>query len=259
MWHTRFRVSLCSHVPPVPSGTPRNQHPLLSSPANSCGWKIPQHLQRAHRCAGHAPRRAQGPFPKHRSKSSRGSGQGKPSGSQDVSACSITTRNWQPTRIYSLSLLLQAHPEREREKERGAGALCFHICAHDVKWICLIEFMTQREPRGWEVESGGGRIKFAPDFYTRTIGGNAKQPLEKGSGLNGAEWEGVRFAWLPALAGSAPPRAQAEVWVPALGSKPRRLLCIDNGGRSQERGEAQNRGHLALGRAGKRQREIIGA
>lgn len=119
--------------------------------------------------------------------------------------------------------------------------------------------MTQREPRGWEVESGGGRIKFAPDFYTRTIGGNAKQPLEKGSGLNGAEWEGVPFAWLPALAGSAPPRAQAEVWVPALGSKPRRLLCIDNGGRSQERGEAQNRGHLALGRAGKRQREIIGA
>lgn len=163
------------------------------------------------------------------------------------------------TDLLTFSIASGTSREREREKERGAGALCFHICAHDVKWICLIEFMTQREPRGWEVESGGGRIKFAPDFYTQTIGGNAKQPLEKRSGLNGAEWEGVRFAWLPALAGSAPPRAQAEVWVPALGSKPRRLLCIDNGGRSQERGEAQNRGHLALGRAGKRQREIIGA
>lgn len=122
VWHTRFRVSLCSHVPRILSGTPRNQHPLLSSPANSCGWKIPQHLQQAHRCAGHAPRRAQGPFPKHRSKSSRGSGQGKPSGSQDVSACSITTRNWQPTRIYSLSLLLQAHPERERERRSEVQA-----------------------------------------------------------------------------------------------------------------------------------------
>lgn len=119
--------------------------------------------------------------------------------------------------------------------------------------------MAQREPRGREVESGGGRIKFAPDFYTRAIGGNAKQPLAEGSRLNGAEWEGVLFAWLPALAGSAPPHAGAGVWVPALGSKPRRLLCIDNGGRSQERGAAQNRGHLALRRARKRQREIIGA
>lgn len=70
--------------------------------------------------------------------------------------------------------------EKEREKERGTGALCPHICARDVKCICLIEFMTQREPRAWEVESGGERIKFAPDFYTRTIGGNAKQPLVKG-------------------------------------------------------------------------------
>lgn len=85
------------------------------------------------------------------------------------------------------------------------------------------------------MESGGGRIKFAPDFYTRTIGGNAKQPLVKGLRLNVAEWEGVRFAWLPALAGSAPPHAGAEVWVPALGSKPRRLLCIDNGAAPKRR------------------------
>jgi len=40
--------------------------------------------------------------------------------------------------------------------------------------------MTQRETRGWEVESGGERIKFAPDFYTWTIGENAKQSLVKG-------------------------------------------------------------------------------
>lgn len=73
---------------------------------------------------------------------------------------------------------------REREEvgeERGTRALCFHICARDVKWICLIEFMTQREAgRGWEVESGGGGIKFAPDFYTGTTEGNAKQPLARG-------------------------------------------------------------------------------
>lgn len=41
---------------PVPSSTPRNSYPLLSSPANSCGWKIPQHLQLMHWRTGHAPR-----------------------------------------------------------------------------------------------------------------------------------------------------------------------------------------------------------
>lgn len=57
--------------------------------------------------------------------------------------------------------------------------------------------MTQREAgRGWEVESGGGGIKFAPDFYTGTIGGNAKQPLARGFRLDGAEREGVRLARL---------------------------------------------------------------
>lgn len=48
-----------------------------------------------------------------------------------------------------------------------------------------------------------------------------------------------------------PPHTGAEVGVPALGSKPRCLLCIDNGGRSQERGEAQNRGPSGT-RAGRR-------
>lgn len=64
---------------------------------------------------------------------------------------------------------------------------------------------------------------------------------------------------VPCISALAPPHTGAEVGVPALGSKPQRLLCIDNGGCSQERGEAQNRGHLALGLAGERQREIIGA
>lgn len=70
---------------------------------------------------------------------------------------------------------------------------------------------------------------------------------------------GCAVCMVSCISGLAPPHAGAEVWVPALGSKPRRLLCIDNGGRSRERGEAQNRSHLALGLAGKRQREIIGA
>lgn len=74
--------------------------------------------------------------------------------------------------------------EGEREKqERGTCALCFHICVRDAPCICLIEFGTQREPPAWEVESGGARIKSARDFYTWTMGENAKQPSAKGSCL----------------------------------------------------------------------------
>lgn len=264
MCHTaaRFRVSLRSRVPPVPSRTPRNEYPLLSFPASSCGWKIPQHLQRApapRPCTGtlpETPLRELSPEP------------GKPlwlPGCLGLLHLNQKLAAYSDLLTFSIALGASRKTQRERErgrereKERGTRALCFHICAHDVKWICLIEFMTQREPRGWEVESGGGRIKFAPDFYTRDHWGKCKAAFMEGFRLNGAEWEGVRFAWLPPLAASAPPRTGAEVWVPALGSKPRRLLCIDNGRRSQERGEAQNRGHLALGRAGGRQREIIGA
>lgn len=101
---------------PVPSGTPRNEHPLLSFPANSCGWKIPQHLQRAH------PSRAQGLFQKHHSNRNRGSGspsQGKPLWLPGwLSLLHHDQKLAAYTDLLTFSIVLGVSREREGEGER---------------------------------------------------------------------------------------------------------------------------------------------
>lgn len=87
------------------------------------------------------------------------------------------------TRCLSHCIHIEMEGGKEKKKEWGTCALCFNICVRDAQCICLIEFRTQREPHAWEVESGGDRIKFARDFYTQTVGENAKQPSVKGLSL----------------------------------------------------------------------------
>lgn len=69
--------------------------------------------------------------------------------------------------------------------------------------------------------------------------------------MNSIKEKCVLFSWFLALA-LAPPNAELQVWVPALGSKPRCVHSNDNGSCSQGGlGEGtQNRSHLALQLAG---------
>lgn len=130
------RVSLCSHVPPVPSRTPRNEYPLLSFLASSCGWQIPPHLQRVHRRAGHAPE--PGPSPERHFEMNRGSGSLSPSPEPGkplwLPGCPSLLHHNQTLAAYSdllsFSIALGASRERERERERAryARTLFSHLC-----------------------------------------------------------------------------------------------------------------------------------
>lgn len=175
-WHTaaRFRVSLRGDVPfPSRAGhRERNARSFHSLPARVAA----EFLSTSGERTAPEPSRSIAPKP---------TGAAAPGGGETPLAPGMPQAA--PSRPETGRFTHFRHIQREREREgergeeRGRRALCFRICARDVKWICLIEFMTQREPRrGWEVESGGGGIKFAADFYTRTIGGNAKQPLVEG-------------------------------------------------------------------------------
>lgn len=114
--------------PPVPSRTPRNEYPLLSFLANSCGWRIPPHLQRVHRRAGHAPE--PGPSPERHSEMNRGSGSLSPSPEPGkplwLPECPSLLHHNQTLAAYtdllSFSIALGASRERERERKSEVRA-----------------------------------------------------------------------------------------------------------------------------------------
>lgn len=143
-----------------------------------------------------------------------------------------------------------------------AGALKeqAHKCAHTHHsfshlfsgweiWV-LIEFMAQRELHGEEAESGGKGIKLHNEISIRRWLKKCERAFSKGF-YRTAAGKVCAVSWLLALV-LAPPNAEHQVWVPAMGSKPRCVHSNDNGSCSQGGlGEGtQNRSHLALQLAG---------
>lgn len=104
VWHTatRLRVTLCGDVPtPFRAGhREMNTRSFHSLPTRVAGKFLSTSSERTRAVLRDSSRNTTptgtgAAAPRARE---------NPSGSQDGSACSITTRSWQPTQIYSLSL-----------------------------------------------------------------------------------------------------------------------------------------------------------